>query len=267
MGDSLSEAITIVFGVLVFIIALSTTMYIFDKLQQTGVTVYSNQIVGSKINIADSEDYFVGLSNYTGAELEQINTQLKKYNNRIVTKADIVPMLYRYYRESFAIKIYDKNGNLKQVFDKSLEDAASRITGLSQSEFRKYDGEDHKYDKQILLNTFGNKDHELYMFKAPWRVAVSNSGFVAKDRYTKDRVELYVSGSVGIINGIKVDYASLDRNWFSEVKPDVKFRETIVKYNYSGDVEIAPTENDNYGTDIVRSSEPLDKIEIIYREI
>lgn len=222
MDQNITDAMNILFGIMVFIIAVSLTMYLFTTLSNTsnsifetiGMAKYTQNV---SLNADDNED--------------KIDDAIKRFDNRTVTKSTIIPMLYRYYKENFTVKIYDKNKNLKQVFDLGLEGEVSRISGLLPSALNKLT----EYEKAVK-NTFGKSGDDLYLFTAPWRAAGLK---VEKDEFTKQRVEMYINGFKSAINGIEVDYTDPNKGgWFSKLPENTKFIETVVKYQASGDVRL-----------------------------
>lgn len=198
MDQNITDAMNILFGIMVFIIAVSLTMYLFTTLSNTsnsifetiGMAKYTQNV---SLNADDNED--------------KIDDAIKRFDNRTVTKSTIIPMLHRYYKENFTVKIYDKNKNLKQVFDLGLEGEVSRISGLLPSTLNKLT----EYEKAVK-NTFGKSGDDLYLFTAPWRAAGLK---VEKDEFTKQRVEMYINGFKSAINGIEVDYTDPNKGgWF-----------------------------------------------------
>ena len=119
-------------------------------------------------------------------------------------------------------------------------------------------------EERFLLETYG-KDSLTNMFGAPWNV----NALV----YAKKRVDLFINGSVGYINNVKVDYSYNGRPGTSSNPPNLKFymqdlrdlikiKEEFVKYNYTGDT-ISVGEGDNIET-LVGNKIPDSKIEITY---
>lgn len=267
MDQNLSDALEMVFGMLVFIIALSSTMFIFNKLKENGEGVYKSRLSIIQNDLVDKDRLYIGVL------VDQVNPEtgeykmsegIEKYSRKRVTKSDVISMLYRYYKESFSIKVVDKSGNIKQIFDSSLEQRVANLTKGGEKYLA--DIEANNYDKQVIMKTFANSSNQLFMFGAPWRVASSEPkhGIQEKDNFNKDRVELYISGKRGFINGVKVDYSSEGRNWFANLPADKKFKQYVINYNYSGDVSI--NDGEQFGTDIVRGASPLEKVEVVFVE-
>lgn len=297
MDENLSDAIGMSFSILVFVIAISSTMFLFSKLQETGIAMYNSQtttidsdsVLGG--NIVNNDVVLFNLQNLNDSSLiDRIADELKNYNKRVVNKTDISATLLRYSKESFSVKIYERDKTnkenifLKQVFDSGLEKKVENISILSKKK-QEEAFKNSKYD-EMIYNTYGNPDNQLFLFNAPWEasdtslvtqensedpklaqmkaIKEENENISKKDRYIKDRVNLYISGAKGYINGIMVDYSTNGRDWFSKLKDGELFDEYIVKYNTSGNVTLAATEGENYGTDLINGEEPSEKIEIIY---
>ena len=217
MDQNITDAMNILFGIMVFIIAVSLTMYLFTTLSNTSNSIFET----------------IGMAKYTQNVSLNADDNEDKIDDAIerFAKSTIIPMLHRYYKENFTVKIYDKNKNLKQVFDLGLEGEVSRISGLLPSALNKLT----EYEKAVK-NTFGKSGDDLYLFTAPWRAAGLK---VEKDEFTKQRVEMYINGFKSAINGIEVDYTDPNKGgWFSKLPENTKFIETVVKYQASGDVRL-----------------------------
>ena len=103
------QALYIAFAVLVFVIAFSVTLYLVDKVNET-----AKNLVWS----LDETAYYDTLEL---TDLISGNDENKNNASRIVGIDTIIPSLYRYYKESFAVKILDEAGNLMQYFDTTTE--------------------------------------------------------------------------------------------------------------------------------------------------
>ena len=97
MDQNITDAMNILFGIMVFIIAVSLTMYFFTTLSNTsnsifetiGMAKYTQNV---SLNADDNED--------------KIDDAIKRFDNRTVTKSTIIPMLHRYYKENFTVAMY-----------------------------------------------------------------------------------------------------------------------------------------------------------------
>lgn len=223
------EAIKMGFGMLVFVIAMSAAMYLFTTASSTAkVLLYS----------ADKTNYY-----------DNIQVTSENVTKRIVNIETIIPTLYRYFKENFAVQIYDRYGNLTQIFDVNIEGKVRRASGITGA----------KTDEQkALLSLYGVSGGAVspnatnpYLFEAPW------IGNTSKD--IKTRVDLYVNGECGYINGTKVDYRNNNLKNFR----NSSFTEQFSEYIYKGD-----TISSEDGTEtITGNSKPENKIVIIYKEI
>ena len=248
------EAIRMGFSMFIFALALTTAMYIFSICGNTAqaIVYYTDESnFYDNISLATSDPNAITTSRYVGFDT-------------------VIPTLYRYYKENFCVKIYDKtditlnpdefpNGRLIQIFDITTENkvnaAYKRTNGNLYSATK---------EERFLLETYG-KDSLTNMFGAPWNV----NALV----YAKKRVDLFINGSVGYINNVKVDYSYNGRPGTSSNPPNLKFymqdlrdlikiKEEFVKYNYTGDT-ISVGEGDNIET-LVGNKIPDSKIEITY---
>ena len=226
MENSL-EALKMAFGMMVFVIALSVAMYLITMASSTSqVLLYS----------ADKTNYY-----------DNIEVRNADVTNRKVNVETIIPTLYRYFKENFAVQIYDKSGNLTQIFDVNIEGKVRRAAGTNSSA--------RTNEQEALLSLYGVSSSlgqtNPYLFEAPW------IGNTSKD--IKTRVDLYVKGECGYINGTKVDYRENNLKKFATSS----FIEQFTEYTYKGD-----TISSEDGTEtITGNSKPENKIVIIYQEI
>jgi len=230
--DNAIDAIKMAFGMMVFVIAMSATMYLFTTVSSTSqVLLYA----------ADETNYYdnIKINESTG---ESVTT-------RTVNVETIIPTLYRYYKENFAVQIYNKAGKLVQIFDVNIEGkvrkAASTITSARTGE--------QKALMSLYGVTTGSPDNSTnpYLFEAPW------IGNTSKD--IKTRIDLYVNGECGYINNTKVDYRqnNLLKNFGNST-----FTESFTQYAYKGD-----TISSDDGTETITGNVKAEtKIVITYRE-
>lgn len=239
--DNAVEAIKMAFGMIVFVIAMSAAMYLLTAASSTSqVLLYAN----------DETNYYdnIEINQAAGGDI----------TTRSVNVETIIPTLYRYYKENFAVQIYNRDGYLVQIFDVNIEGkvrkAASTITTSRTGEQNALMS---LYGK-TLTGTDSDKTNP-YLFEAPW------IGNTSKD--IKTRIDLYVKGECGYINNTKVDYRknkllkknSSDAYGFAK---DTMFTEEFTQYAYKGDT-IASAD----GTETITGNVKAEtKIVIIYRE-
>ena len=227
------DAIKMAFGMIVFVIAMSATMYLFNSASATSkVLLYA----------ADKTNYY-----------DNIEVADENITNRVVNVETIIPTLYRYFKENFAVQIYDKSGKLTQIFDVNIEGKVRKAAGTREVS--------RTSEQKALLSLYGVSNsgkpglQNPYLFEAPW------IGNTSKD--IKTRIDLYVNGKCGYINGTRVDYT--DNNLKKFQKRNAKFSEQFTEYSYKGDT-ISVGEGDGIET-ITGNSKAETKIVIIYREI
>ncbi len=120
------KALEYAFAVLIFVIALSSTVYLISEVKAT------SDIVFSKI---DTKHFY---EDATMPKDELTSDGNIKYNGRVVNVETIVPTLYRYYKENYVIEFYDKNGVNIIRFDLSEENRTIQIwTGISNIDVKK----------------------------------------------------------------------------------------------------------------------------------
>ena len=201
--ENASHALYMAFAFLVFIGACTYSLYMVNVLNNT-----ANSLVYrlDETNYYDSLDLTDLLSNGD-------DTTNNSY--KIVSIDSIIPVLYKYYRESYTVRILDEDGELLQLFDTTVEGEVMTATTLLSS---------RRTDRQkALLSLYGDSDKACYMFGAPWL------GSTNKD--TKERIDMYISGDSGYINNTWVDYSG---NYLRQYE-DRQFQEIFSEYTYEGD--------------------------------
>ena len=250
MEDAVTAAI-MAFSILVFVIAISATMYLVNS-----VTATSEQV----LYYADSSNFFENIS-VNGHELTK----------RRVDFDSIIPTLYRYNKESFCVKICDGTdtsghsnisaSTVLQVFDIDIEEKVRTAAALTKNER----DEPKNAASKALHILYNDPGSILYMFEAPW---LGN-----RETDCKTRVDYYINGTAGFINNQFVNYSNIDSDKINNLKElkqkyddliDTGFKpyieETFVEYNYAGDTI---TSEDGLET-ITGNKQALSKIIITY---
>lgn len=166
------EAIKMGFAMMVFVIAMSAAMYLFNLVSSTSqVLLYT----------ADKTNYY--------DNIEIINGNI---TTREVNTETIIPTLYRYFKENFAVQIYNNSGELTQIFDVNIEGKVRKAAGTRDAL--------RTGEQRALLSLYGDSysaldEHNPYLFEAPW------IGNTSKD--IKTRVDLYVRGECRIYKWYK----------------------------------------------------------------
>lgn len=200
--ENASHALYMAVAFLVFIGAFSYSLYMVNKLNTTAKTL---------VYRLDETNY------YDSLDLTDLIADSDETSNsyKIVSIDSIIPTLYKYYKESYTVRILNKNGDLLQLFDTTVEGDVMTATSLIAS---------RRSDRQkALLSLYGNPDKACYMFGAPWL------GSTNKD--TKERIDMYIAGHSGYINNTWVDYSTNNLSQYE----GKKFRETFSQYTYEGD--------------------------------
>ena len=202
--ENLSKALYIAFAMLVFVVAFSVTMFMVNKLNYT-----SQEIVFrlDKTNYYDSLELSDVISTNNDAGVDN-------RTERVVGIDTIIPTLYRYYKESFAVKILDVNGNLLQYFDTTAEADVMKASVTLSS---------HRTSEQKALLSLYGASKPCNMFGAPWL------GSTNKD--AKARIDMYIDGESGYINNTFVDYTNNNLRQYG----NRKFKEIFSQYAYEGD--------------------------------
>ena len=240
------QAIRMGFSMFIFALALTTSMYIFSICGNTAQAI---------VYYSDEANYYDNIS------IKGETTTVRK-----VGFDTVIPTLYRYYKENFSVKIYDKTtnttglGTLIQVFDITTENKVNAA-------YRKSNGNENSNnitaEEKLLLQEYG-KDSLTFLYGSPW-----NTNALV---YAKQRVDFFVNGSMGYINNVLVDYSNKGQpsagnnpanlKYYMEQSDNLEIEERFVQYNYSGDT-ISVGEGENIET-LTGNKIPDSKIEITY---
>ena len=123
------DALKIAFGILVFVIALTLAFMVFSQATQTSTKM---------LFASDKTNYYT-----YSKELSE-----KELDGRLVGTDVVISSLYRYYKESVVVRVYDKNNTLIEEFNTETDG------GLSQKERKKKVNEWIKENKSELDGTF-----------------------------------------------------------------------------------------------------------------
>ena len=229
--DDVVTALMMAFAVLVFIIALSLSMYMFSQVTTTAET----------LSFYSDRTRF-----YDNIKLTKEETG-KDCTERLVNTDTIIPTLYRYYKENFCVKIYGTDGNLIQIFDVNLEGRVNNA--IADTEATESADDPKHVTNYALKKVYNDKDEDgYYLFGAPWLGSTEN---------VKKRIDLFVHGKAGYINNEYVDYTG---NAFWKARQDGnQFRERFISYSYAGQ-----TFETDEGDTLVTGANEKDKIVIIY---
>lgn len=238
--ENLTHAIYMAFAFLMFVIAFSVALFLVNGLNTTANTL---------VYTLDGDYY----DSFALGEIIENNNERNR--SRIVGVDTIIPTLYRYYKENFAVKILDTDGTLLQYFDTTTEGNVNEAKATA---------ENLRTDEQKALLSLYDADNSgkayssCYMFGAPWLANINKDA--------KTRIDMYVNGTKGYINNTLVDY-------LFEVGPqkklvslnhyqDRQFKEIFTQYAYEGDT--IKDENDELVT-LTGSKQVSTKIIIIYQ--
>lgn len=203
--ENVTRALIMAFSMLIFVVGFSYSMYLINKLTTTSNTL-----------------------------LESVSTT--KYYDNIEVKGDvgnrevgidtIVPTLYRYYKENYAVKILAKDGSLIQLFDVNIEGKIAKAEADTKNEDPEL--------KSLKNSIYNQSDNKAYLFEAPWTGST--------DENTRARIDYFLNGTKGYINNTLVDYQNTIGEGGFLVQYGTKiFEESFVEYAYEG--ETISTEN------------------------
>ena len=177
--ENLTHALYLAFAMLGFVVTFSVALVLVNQLNSTTETI----VYGLDGSYYDS---------FSLGSLIEDNEERNR--SRIVGIDTIIPTLYRYYKESFSVKILDETGNLLQYFDTTTETEVNRALSKINTE---RDSKDNALLKLYDVN--GTTKNYCYMYGAPWLANIT--------RDAKTRIDMYINGGKGYINNTLVDYS------------------------------------------------------------
>lgn len=236
--DNVTHAIFLAFAMFALVLGLAYSMYLINSM---------NSVANTLIQTTDSTRDYQTVT-YDSSKISPKGSTIGSgTTKRIVGIDTVISTIYGYNQESYAVEIYDKSKNLIQIFDLTVENIiASRDT--TNNEYNAYNS---------LYNTEGKP---CYLYGAPW---------IGNSEYLKLRLDMFVSGQTGYINGKKIEYSNNQfAKWvkinIEDKDKAVKFTEQFIQYTYDGDT--ISTNGEDIET-ITGSRRAQNKILIIYEEI
>ena len=227
--ENATQALYLAAAFLIFVGAFSYSLYMVNKLNTTANTLVYRLDETNYYDSYDITDLLVDDDN---------NNTSNSY--KIVSIDSIIPVLYKYYQESYTVRIEDTDGTLLQLFDTTVEGEVNTANTLLASQ---------RTDKQKALLSLYGESSTANLYGAPW------IGSTNKD--TKERIDMYISGKSGYINNTWVDYSSNNLNSYK----GSQFREIFSQYTYEGD-----TVTSEDGTETLTGTQQTSaKIVITYR--
>jgi len=238
--DNVTRALLIAFSMMMFVIGFTFSMYMINKLLSTSSVLLDT----------------VSTTNYYD-NIEVINTDNVTREVGIET---IIPVLYRYYKENYSVRIVeevDQNGkkveNLIQLFDLSME---SQISNAAR-----YTGNTDVQKISLKSSIYNTPENKAYMFSTPWAGNLENA---------RIRIDYFLNGTKGYINNGLVDYSkdgptfkNIEGGFLKYCEMSYKIEESFVEYAYKGETISTP----NGIETITGSTQESSKIIITYKLI
>ena len=222
--ENSARALITAFSMMMFVIGFTYSIFLINKLLSTSSVL---------LDSVETTKYY-----------DNIEVKDTSNTTRIVGVETIVPVLYRYYKENYSVRILDNNDYLIQLFDLGIE---SKMQGAAN-----YIGTDEKEKAALANSIYNDGNNSAYMFGAPWAGSLDNA---------KIRVDYFLNGTKGYINNTLVDYSK--NGGFLKKYGNGSFEESFVEYAYKG--ETISTEN---GLEtITGSTQESNKIIITYKLI
>ncbi|MCR5185983.1 MAG: hypothetical protein K6D97_02560 [Clostridia bacterium] len=232
MEDNLVEAMTMAFSAIIFIIALTLTMYMFSKVTYTSEVLTANADTTRFYENVEMKNIVLDEDN---PEQDELKKDILDGKVKIIDSSSIIPTLYRYYKENFCVKIYDATrfgpnrlstdiGNhssapviqeprLIQVFDMAVEGKVNEAIGYynarSDTAISQANSDEERVSRirnNILINAYNSGPSTFSIAKVHSDSGSLDSAWL---NYTKEN-RLYLFGApwVGSTENTKkrIDY-------------------------------------------------------------
>ena len=205
------DALKIAFGVFVFTMAISITMYMFNMAKETSDVVLQSSDVTALMEYVETSDMI-------GEE-------------RIVGLETIIPTLYKYFKENYTVIFLESNGKPMELYETQTDPDL-----WSPGYTNKY------YDNNQDIKVCSFDVDEETRRREPW---------TGNTNYYKQNLDMFLSGGTFVSpsgNGMDYDYS--DNNvWgsrsFIDKFSDSQFRESLGEYTYNDVQSTTGTETAN----------------------
>lgn len=195
------DALKIAFGVFVFTMALSLSIYMFTMARETSDIVLQSSDVTTLMEYIETSD-MIG-------------------EDRIVGLETIIPTLYKYYKENYTVIFLKSDGTPLELYE-----TQTNPTLWSPGYTNKY------YDDNQDLKICSFDVDEETRRREPW---------TGNTNYYKQNLDMFLSGGTFIApsgNGMNYDYSNARINgWgnssFIDEYKDSQFRESLGEYTYN----------------------------------
>lgn len=195
------DALKIAFGVFVFTMALSLSIYMFTMARETSDIVLQSSDVTKLMEYIEASD-MIG-------------------EDRIVGLETIIPTLYKYYKENYTVIFLKSDGTPLELYE-----TQTNPTLWSPGYTNKY------YDDNQDLKICSFDVDEETRRREPW---------TGNTNYYKQNLDMFLSGGTFIApsgNGMNYDYSNARINgWgnssFIDEYKDSQFRESLGEYTYN----------------------------------
>lgn len=215
--ENITRALILAASMMLFVIGFAYSMYLVNHLMTTSEVL---------LDTVSTTNYYDNLEVSHGNDRREVGVDT------------IVSTLYRYYKERYAVKIYDDYDDdgeveLIQVFDLKLENeiyTASRAGALDKVITHASSDKDKKI-AQLSKSIYNTPSNSAYLFGAPW---MGNS-----NEYTLARIDYFLHGTTGYINDTLVEYGkTIEKDGkigFLNIYSGDTFYEEFDEYAYTGE--------------------------------
>ena len=195
------DALKMAFAIFVFTMALSLSIFMFNKAKAT-----SDEVLAS----SDVTRF-----------MEYIESSQMIGDERIVGLETIIPTLYKYYKENYTVIFLNPDGTPMEIYS-----TKTNVDLWSEGYTNKY----YTNNKDLKVCSF-DVDEETRRHE-PW---------TGNTNYYKQNLDMFLSGGTFVSpsgNGMNYDYSDLKTNgWgggsFIDEFKDDQFRESLGEYEYN----------------------------------
>lgn len=175
------ESLEIVFGVMIFILALSITMSMFSQTRQAFQTIVEMRDI-DKSYVTDVDGNYINYVNSTG-------------ETRTVGIETIIPMMYRAYKENFKILFFNKDYSKFELYKNGDDDTINYID-LQKEKYTDTKAAIDHLEKELNVNGLYNKLKDKQFTEKLGEYYQDDENGITEDvaeiNKTKKRVVVYI---------------------------------------------------------------------------
>lgn len=174
------KSLEIVFGVMIFVLALSITISMFGQARQTFQAIVEMREADESY-VTDSEGNYINYINING-------------ETRTVSIETVIPMMYRAYKENFRIEFYNSALEPLELY-KDFNGNSINYIDLENENYANVEAANKHLDNILEENLYKNLQGKIFTEKLGEYYLEDKNGYtedVADINKTKKRVIIYI---------------------------------------------------------------------------